>query len=222
MTLYSYCLRHDNGAAPNAYWDMCTLVICKPAIRRIAEVDDWIVGLGSANSPLGDIATSVVYAMKVTKRLTMKDYDRFCQRSLPGKIPDSRSTDFRWRVGDCIYDFTEPSAPKLRPSVHNEDNRKTDLGGETALLSESFYYFANKPVPLPADLHPIVQRTQGHKSRANSEYVDAFVTWIEGLRFTPNRLYGEPQLKSRIMQAKDCRGVCAAQDREEDDGDEIS
>ena len=40
--LYSYCLPYDDGAAPNPFWGTCTLVICKPAIRRTARVGDWI------------------------------------------------------------------------------------------------------------------------------------------------------------------------------------
>lgn len=66
MKLYSYCLRWDDGAAPNPFWGVCTLAICKPAIRRTAKVGDWVVGLGSANSPIGNISDSVVYAMRVT------------------------------------------------------------------------------------------------------------------------------------------------------------
>jgi hypothetical protein len=56
MILYSYCLRYDDRAAPNPYHGICTLVICKPAIRRTANVGDWIIGLGSVSSPIGDIS----------------------------------------------------------------------------------------------------------------------------------------------------------------------
>src|SRR5215213_1405668 len=124
MKLYSYCLRYDGGAAPNPYWGTCTLVICKGAIRRAAEIGDWIVGLGSANSPIGDISTSVVYAMKVTSKLTMKEYDQFCQTSLPNKIPQWGSQDFRLRKGDCVYDYGTREYPKMRRAVHNEVHRR--------------------------------------------------------------------------------------------------
>ena len=62
MKLYSYCLKHDRGAAPNPFWGVCTLVICKPVIRRTADVGDWVVGFGSKNSPIGDVSGKVVYA----------------------------------------------------------------------------------------------------------------------------------------------------------------
>src|SRR2546429_3618769 len=159
MTLFSYCLRYDDGAAPNPYHGICTLTICKPAIRRVAKPGDWVVGLGGSHSPIGDISGHVVYAMRITKRLSLRDYDTFCRRQLRGKIPKWTSKDFIARVGDCIYDFSRPRRPLLRDSVHGEQNRKVDLGGRNALLSEHFYYFGDHPVQLPAHLRPIVHQT---------------------------------------------------------------
>ena len=158
MTLYSYCLRIDAGAAPNPYWGVCTLAICKPAIRRKAGVGDWVVGLGAMHSPIGDLSGKLVYAMKVSRALSMKEYDDHCRKSLREKIPDwSKAADFRRKVGDSIYDYSHLGLPKLRPSVHTESNRKTDLGGLNVLLSDQFYYFGDKPINVPECLSPIVQ-----------------------------------------------------------------
>jgi Nucleotide modification associated domain 2 len=98
MMLYSYCLRYDDGAAPNPYWGVCTVVICKPAIRRTAHVGDWVVGLGAVSSPIGDISGQVVYAMRVTSVMSMRQYDDHCQKLLSGKIPDWNNRDFRRRM----------------------------------------------------------------------------------------------------------------------------
>ncbi|WP_442940102.1 hypothetical protein [Nostoc sp.] len=38
MRLFSYCLTCDSGAAPNPFWELCTLAICKPRIRRVANI----------------------------------------------------------------------------------------------------------------------------------------------------------------------------------------
>lgn len=46
-TLFSYVIPHDGGSAPNPYFGICTLAICKPVIRRTAKVEDWVVGLGA-------------------------------------------------------------------------------------------------------------------------------------------------------------------------------
>lgn len=222
MTLYSYCLRYDEGAAPNPYWGICTLVICKPAIRRVARIGDWIIGIGSINSPIGDISTSVVYAMQVTRKLSMRDYYDYCQSNLPEKIPDWSNSDFRRKVGDCIYDFGLPGDLLVEPCVHKENNRATDLGGEYALLSDHFYYFGDNPVCLRSDLLPIIHPHPGHKSRANEQYVEEFVSWLE-TSYAPNILLGEPQLKDDIisMNSNECRDLCSKRDEEENKQDSI-
>src|SRR5258706_6258448 len=86
VTLFSYCLRYDAGSAPNPYWGVCTLVICKPAIRRVAESGDWVVGLGAMSSPIGDMSGQVVYPIRITQRMTIRDYDAVCLAQVPRKI----------------------------------------------------------------------------------------------------------------------------------------
>lgn len=195
MTLYSYCVKHDSGAAPNPFWGICTLVICKPKIRKTANIGDWIVGLGSTNSPIGDISDCVVYAMQVTEKMSLKEYDNYCKDFLPNKIPNRKSRIYDLHVGDCIYDYSTEPFPKLRWSVHTKENRNTDLSGKFALLSTNFYYFGDKPIQLPKDLHPIIHRTQGHKSDANFPYIEIFIKWIENSDYEKNKLIGKPQLK---------------------------
>jgi Nucleotide modification associated domain 2 len=114
-TLFSYCIPYDDGAAPNPFWGLCTLAICKPRIRRSANAGDWVVGTGSVVSPVGNVSGAVVYAMLVTQKVTMEDYDRLTQSELPRKIPLVDSADLRRRFGDSIYDFSAPppvSSPK--------------------------------------------------------------------------------------------------------------
>jgi len=43
--LFSYIIPIDDGPAPNPFGDICTLAICKPAIRRKAQVGDWVIGI---------------------------------------------------------------------------------------------------------------------------------------------------------------------------------
>jgi putative DNA base modification enzyme with NMAD domain len=222
MTLFSYCLRYDDGAAPNPFWEVCTLSICKPKIRRTAQEGDWVVGLGSKNSPIGDISTQVVYAMKVTRILPIREYDELCRASLGEKIPDWTNSDFRRQMGDCIYDYSGGDEPRLRRSVHKVENRKTDLSGQNVLLSDHFYYFGDKPEALPPGLLAIVHPTQGHKSNANEPYVTEFVNWIESRDIEKNKVLGHPQLKDKFFSAseEDCRSSCSQQHREEDENDE--
>jgi Nucleotide modification associated domain 2 len=177
------------------------------------------VGLGSKNSPIGDVSNRVVYAMKVTKVLSMRQYDEFCGRWLRTKIPDWTNSDFRRKMGDSIYDFDSGDEPHLRRSVHTDANRKKDLSGRNVLLSKYFYYFGDRPVPLPEVLLPLIHPTQGHKSRANDRYRKKFIKWLEDAGWKKNRLVGRPQLKDQIMSLteEECRSSCSKHDREDDE-----
>ncbi|MDM9585194.1 hypothetical protein [Nostoc sp. GT001] len=222
MRLFSYCLRYDDGAAPNPFWELCTLAICKPVIRRAANIGDWIVGLGSTQSPIGNITDCIVYAMQVTDKMTLRKYDEFCRIYSPHKIPKWNSEIFEYRVGDCIYDYSQGEQPVLRPSVHDISNQKTDLGGINVLMSRHFYYFGDKAVHLPASFTPLVHKNQGHKSTANQPYVKPFVTWIDNLGYTPNQVHGEPQLKKEFILNPDISGFCARRNLQDDDADKRS
>jgi hypothetical protein len=202
-TLFSYCVPHDRGAAPNPFWGTCTLVICKPAIRRNAEIGDWIVGTGSKNSPVGDMSGMVVYVMKVTEKMAMEQYDIFTQQHLPEKVPDWYSSDPYRRVGDSIYDFS-CTPPKIRQSVHCEINRQKDLRGRNALLSNYFWYFVEKACKLPDNLQQIAQQRPAHCSRSNDPYIDKFLEWLDSLSLEPNKLYGNPQKELSKVSRTSC------------------
>nr|WP_198999685.1 hypothetical protein [Flavobacterium sp. ASV13] len=200
--LFSYVLRYDDGAAPNPFWGICTLAICKPDIRRTANVGDWIIGTGSKNSRLKDgntydLSDSVVYAMKVTEKLSLEDYDKFCRNNLVKKIPKWFSKDYRLRVSDCIYDYSESSIPKLRKSVHNPDNIKRDLGGKSVLLSTHFFYFGEEARLLPQELKYIIRRGQKHLVFDDSEVISKFENWLS--QYKKNKIYAEPQLKFEFV-----------------------
>src|SRR5260370_258494 len=86
---HTACIPYDDGAAPNPFWGLCTLAICKPRIRRSAKIGDWIVGTGSKRSPIGDIAGQVVYTMCVTRKMKMEEYDEVTRSEFPYKVPHS-------------------------------------------------------------------------------------------------------------------------------------
>jgi hypothetical protein len=223
--IYSYIIRIDDGAAPNPYWGTCTLAICKPAIRRTAEIGDWVIGTGSKNSALRfggiyDLADSLVYAMKISDIKTMAEYDTHCQQSLKKKIPNWKSNDFRRRMGDCIYDYSKgiDKEPVLREGVHIEGNRNRDLGGVRVLLSTHFYYFGEEARPLPQHLKPLIKINQGHRKITDENLIIEFEKWIG--QFEPNKIYADPQLKFKFETDKDnCKPACATE-REKDDRDE--
>lgn len=194
--LYSYVLKNDNGSAPNPFWGTCTLTICKPAIRRTANVGDWIIGTGSKHATLNDgknhdLAGYLVYAMKVDTKLTLSDYDKFCQSNLPEKIPDWRSPDWRKKLGDCMYDYSNGDEPSIRKAVHTEKNKAKDLRGAYALLSNHFYYFGEEPRLIPAALKKLVKKNQGHLIIEEASLINQFEKWIK--KFKKNNIYADPQ-----------------------------
>jgi hypothetical protein len=159
--------------------------------------------------------------MKVSDKMTLQEYDDFCNEYHREKIPQwLNRINYRLRLGDCIYDYSHGEPPKLRWSVHNQGNIDRDLGGEYALISNHFYYFGDKPEKLPDSLKPIIHSTQGHKSDANQPYIERFIDWIENLGYEPNELYGEPQLKSEFDLENDDCAKCARRDLEIAEEDE--
>ncbi len=210
-TLYSYCISTDTGAAPNPFWNICTLNICKPGIRRNAKVGDWVVATGTVQS---GFTNKVIYAMEVTRKLTMEEYDTFCKKELLQKIPNSSSKVYKERVGDCIYDFSTVPA-SIIGNIHNEGNRQTDLNGNFTLLSDHFYYFGDKPEQLPDHLLPIVLQGQGHKSISNQPHFHDFVDWILTQVKAKNLVYSLPIHRHLIKKGNDCLSVCAYQDKEQ-------
>lgn len=193
MTLYTYTIRVDRGAAPNPFYGICTLAICKPKIRLAAMPGDWIVGFGSKNVGGIDYSGKVVYAMKVSNSMPFAEYDSFCRSKLKGKIPDVTHKDIRRRLGDCIFDFEHDTEGKMRLSVHTFKNRRKDLSGRNVLLSNHFFYFGDKAVKIPNHLSDLIIQRQGHRSTMNDRWKHAFVELIES-NFKPNTMYGNPQV----------------------------
>ncbi len=196
--LYSYVLRYDDGTAPNPFWNVCTLTICKPAIRRTAAIGDWVIGTGSKSVKLQDggkydFSDSLVYAMKVSGKMTFKEYDMFCKQYLPDKIPQLHRSDWRLCLGDCVYSYHNDEVPLIRESYHGKDYLQRDLSGVFALLSDHFYYFGEAPRFIPFELKTIIKRNQGHSRINNPLLIVQFEDWIQ--QFEKNKLYGSPQLR---------------------------
>ncbi len=204
--LFSYIVRVDDGAAPNPFHGMCTLTICKPKIRSVAEIGDWVAGVGGKKAPSGDLRNCLIYAMKVEAVVPMHDYDARAQEEWPHRVPDVNSLDLATRLGDCIYYDFSGSTASQRPGVHGPANNETDLGGKNALISRDFYYFGSRAIPLPKELHDICPVTQGHRSDKNEPYVDAFVSWVRGLGYQQGQLYGWPDSIVKWDEHKACGG----------------
>lgn len=135
--------------------------------------------------------------MKVTDKMTLKEYNQIAHEKWPIKVPDITSQDLRKKLGDCLYfSFNESNTEaNQRAGVHDLSNVKTDLGGEHVLISDEFYYFGANPIAMPDHdgLHDILHQTQGHKRQANNAYKEAFKKWLFSLGYQ-NGQHGWPAM----------------------------
>ena len=122
------------------------------------------------------------------------------KENLPIKIPKFNSNNIIEQRGDCIYDFSVGIPPKLRPSVHTEENRKTDLSGKYSLLSDNFYYFGEEPIILPDDLQIFVKGNKGHLVFKDKIIINKFEQWIK--QYEKN-ICNNPQLKE-LLTPENC------------------
>ena len=182
--LHSYVVNHDIGFAPNPFFGFCTLATCKQQIRRVAELDDWIVGTGAAkNRRTGYL----VYAMRVTEVLSFDEYwndERFIWKR--PNLSGSRKHRFGDNVyhrdtsGDWIQEDSRHSRADGSPElVHLK--RDTSLT-ERVLISNDFVYFGATGPRLPeTDWGFSVLSGRGHRNRFQTDQVDTVVAWLNGL-----------------------------------------
>lgn len=203
QSLFSYVLRYDRGLAPNPYGGVCTLTLCKPVIRRVAQKGDWIVGTGSKRQ--GDVFGKVIYAMKVSEVMSMRDYNTHCQRELEVKIPVKNPKNWQEKAGDCIYDYSKGNEPQIRDGMHTRGDLKRDLSGLNALLSDDFYYFGQEAVDLPDNLKTIIKTGPGHKRIRLKDTIIEFEHWIRTQELNKG---AEPCLKEASLK-QECTDSCS-------------
>lgn len=133
MRLYVYVVVHDSGFAPNPFHGYCTLATCKPRIRRGAEVEDWVMGLGSVRNAQ---AGKLIYAMRVDEAMSFNDYwndPRFQKKKT------ERSGSQKSECGDNIY-YSDPESEKWvqTSSYYNACDVKHDTNPPRTLISRKF------------------------------------------------------------------------------------
>ena len=105
--LYTYRETYDTGFAPNPFLGVLTLANCKPAIRRTAEVGDWVAAFTAKTVRNGNKEIiyrgksgeeRVVWIGRVTKKLTYAEY----WEQYPQKRPKSFKGSFvETKGGGC-------------------------------------------------------------------------------------------------------------------------
>jgi len=179
----------DYGFAPNPFFGVCTLATCKPNIRKVAEIDDWIVGTGSKTC---EREKHVVYAMRVTGAMTFEEY--WSDPRFQVKKPNLRGSK-KQAFGDNIYSMCpdtglwrqEDSHHSLDDGSPNESNVQADTGTNRVLFSDDFVYWGRSGPQLPRRFlrygprHSSLCAGRGHKNSFPPQLVEDFIGWIRSL-----------------------------------------
>ena len=183
MVLYSYVIARDYGFAPNPFHGYCTLATCKPVIRRVAQVGDWIIGTGSARY---NRSGQLICAMRVTEAMSFDDY--WADPRFALKRPDLGGSRMR-AFGDNIYHrdkngdwIQEDSHHSLPGGAVNLVNLRDDTQTDRVLISKEFWYFGTDSPPIPeqfrGDGPDNICAHRGHKVNFAPSIVDGFLDWV--------------------------------------------
>ena len=183
MKLFSYVVARDYGFAPNPFFSVCTLATCKPGIRRMAAIGDWVVGTGS--SEVGRKG-HIVYAMRVTGAMTFNQYwgDSRFQKKKPN-LQGSKKQAF----GDNIYFRNDQGIWQQLDSHHsypagrpNPLNIEHDTKSDRVLLSEDFAYWGGSGPEIPKKFRDYQGKDlcahRGYKNKFPHSMREDFVSWF--------------------------------------------
>ena len=182
MKLHSYIVKIDDGFAPNPFYGFCTLATCKPNIRSVAQVGDWILGTGAKQNGR---AGTLVYAMRVTEKLTYDSYwkDPRFEEKRPNLCQSKRKSR-----GDNIYHRDPESGTWIQEdSCHSQidgtpDQRhiKRDTKSDKVLVSDDFIYLGGGPELRIPDFDGIsvCHNRMGHINRFPDAAVQNFIEWV--------------------------------------------
>ena len=177
MKLYSYVIPRDYGFAPNPYHRYCTLATCKPIIRRVAQVGDWIAAFGSKTNYTGG---RLVYLMRVGETLTFDEYWNDERFKIKRPVFNKSTTH---KYGDNIYHHVNGEWVQ-EPSHHskidgmNLINLTRDTQTDRVLIADEFYYFGGDAIMLPPEYQSLVWRRRNHGVTKDSNLIESFIGYM--------------------------------------------
>jgi hypothetical protein len=198
--LFSYVVRYDSGFAPNPFYGFCTLVTCKPTIRRAALVGDWIVGTGSA-AKTSLRGSRLVHAMKVSE---IADFRAYWNDARFARKKPMRQGGRKQSCGDNIYYRNADDSAWLQLDsfhTHADGSLKPqhvarDTGTDRILISDDYYYFGGEGPEIPAcfrdpDRYDVCRKIRQRKRQEDEDWIAEFVAWL--------RTFGEPGYYGRPL-----------------------
>jgi len=180
--VYIYVVDRDFGFAPNPFHGYCTLATCKPGIRKMSNVGDWVVGLGGGRLK----ATGrCIFAMRVSNKTTFNDY--WSNPIYLAKKP-VRNGSSRMLVGDNIYHFDPKNQKWNQSDSHhsnpdgsvNPKNLKTDTKSDKVLIADHFYYFGKDAPSVPTHFLASIGYKNGRNYRVfDSNACAGLIDWLK-------------------------------------------
>ena len=195
-TAYLYVVARDFGFAPNPFPGYFTLATCKPDIRRVAKVADWVVGMGGSRL---NATGRCLFAMQVTETATFDEY--WADLRFRSKRP-IRNGSRKSMVGDNIYRRAADGVTWLQEDSHHsrpdgapdDYNVRADTRTDRVLISERFVYLGREAAVVPVD----VLQALGYSNRRGHRSIDAenarpLFDWLHASFASKfNRVMGDP------------------------------
>lgn len=186
MRLFSYVVARDYGFAPNPFHGCCTLATCKPRIRKVAAIGDWVIGTGSKKQ---ERQGHLVYVMRVSEVMTFCEY--WHDQRFHSKRPDLRGS-LKQAFGDNIYYRDDDHTWRQIDSHHsyeggipNPHNIQNDTQVDRVLIGTEFAYWGGAGPKINNKFRNFCGQDlcagRNHRSKFPPRLVEDFVTWFRSL-----------------------------------------
>lgn len=193
---YFYVVARDFGFAPNPFHGVCTLATCKPDIRRVANEQDWIIGMGGSRLK----ATGrCVFAMQVTAALSFDEYWGHPDYRVKRPV---RNGSQKTMVGDNIYHREDGKGLWIQEDSHHSRpdgtadafNVQADTRTNRVLLSKRFVYFGRQAAVVPSAVLGAIGYVNGRGHRTYPiEECRPMLEWLQKeLDASLNTILGDP------------------------------
>ncbi len=177
--LYRYVIVADGGDAPCTQDGLVTLGTCKPIIRRLARVGDWIAACRGQARHNGSMSGALVWAGQINEKVGWDDY--------VSRFPDR--FDARYSTRPFSNDLGESSELhgwfRKKGPYHDDARQQGRDIKQPVLLFEKTrtWYFGADPKPLARELSCLVPTNQGHRVNHPEQLTHDFINWLAG--FSP-------------------------------------
>ena len=188
MRIHTYVIATDAGSAPNYDRPFVTLAVCKPRIRRKAEIGELVLAFaGKEVNPTEP--HSVVWAGVVTEKMSFAEY--WNDRRFASKKPNKSEHP------DNFYRPVDGGLLWVPNSVHEPEATNHDTGGKFVLgFSPSWRFGAHGPLmPSEFGLRMMVGRRGERVAELPEPEWKRLRAWLDG---------NSPEVTSLPQSSKRC------------------